>query len=87
MRRIMAQRMFQRTVSGGADAVVAGMWVPAGSVINGVNAYVNFEANAVKTLSQIGLGAVELWWLPVDDPDDGASMDTTWDQKVPKAPR
>ncbi len=84
MRRLLAQRMFQRTVAGGADAVVAGMWIPAGSVINGVNAYVNFEGNAVKTLSEIGLGAVEVWFLPVDDPDDGASMDTMWDQKVPK---
>lgn len=81
---LVGNRMFASQVIAGVDVVVAGIWVPAGSMIRSVTGYVVFEAAVERGLNEIGLGAVAAYVLPVQDPDTSGSMNTTWDRLVPK---
>ncbi len=84
MTRLLSRRIFQTSVAAGADDVIAGVWLPGGSVINSVRGNISLSASTERLLAQaVGYG-IEGWILPVADPDSVATMSAMWDALVPK---
>lgn len=82
---IRARRPFARSAIGaGSDAVIAGVWLPSGSILTRVRGEVSMVAPTEMLLSQVCVYGVEGWILPVDDPDTVTLMDALWDSHVPK---
>lgn len=83
MIRMYARRMSQRLISPGTDEVLFGMSLPSESRLNNVRAKVSVVGSDLDSLLACGY-AVEGWILPVLDPDSGQSLQTLWDNLVPK---
>ncbi len=82
---LRARRPFGVTViATGSDSVVAGVWLPSGSIVTRVRGVVKLNNSTALTLSQGGAVALEGWILPVEDPDSVATMNSLWDSHVPK---
>ncbi len=81
---LVGRRMFAQQVAAGADQIVAGMWLPARTVLKSVRGYCVFEAAVERGLNEIGMGALGGYILPVVDPDAASTMATIWDAQVPK---
>lgn len=82
--KLTRRTMFQQLVTQNTDRVVAGIWVPANSMVlsaAGFFDYVNLGPIPVAAVKIVG---ASMWWLPVDDPDSTGTMDTMWDTQVPK---
>jgi len=71
-------------IATGSDSVIAGVWVPSGSIISGVQGVVKLNTSTELTLIQAGAVALEGWILPMEDPDSGVTMNALWDSHVPK---
>lgn len=71
-------------IATGSDTVVAGVWVPSGSIISGVQGVVKLNTSTELTLAQAAAVALEGWILPMEDPDSGVTMNALWDSHVPK---
>lgn len=83
MTRMIARRIFAVSTSAGTDDVVAGMWLPSGTTINGIRGSVSMHTQEVS-VNQVAQGALEGWILPVSDPDANETMSAIWDRLVPK---
>lgn len=81
---MVANRIFGVQATAGTDDVVAGLWIPAGSMFKGVSGYVVFEAAVERGLNQVAMGAVAAYILPAQDPDATLTMDGIWNRLVPK---
>ncbi len=81
--RMLARRTFQRSITAGADDVLAGVWLPAKTRVNSVRGYASCRATK-QAIGVAAMGAIEGWVLPVDDPDATATMEVHWDTHVPK---
>ncbi len=81
--KMIARRTFQRTILSGSDDVLAGVWLPANTRVNGASGYVGART-AKAPIGTAAMAAVEGWVLPVDDPDATATMEVHWDTHVPK---
>lgn len=68
----------------GSDQVIAGVWLPEGSILGDIRGHVSLMAPTEITLSQVAVCAIEGWILPVDDPDTVSTMNALWDSHVPK---
>lgn len=68
----------------GTDAVLAGVWLPAGSILSAMRGSVNLNGSVELLLSEMTSYGVEAWILPVEDPDSVVSMNALWDSHVPK---
>lgn len=73
-----------KLVNAGADTVLFGVWLPAHTVLRQVRGEVTVESNTIATALDVFMGSVEAWVLPVNDPDEGNVMESSWDQLVPK---
>ncbi len=82
--RMIARRTFERNILSGSDDVLAGVWLPAKTVVNRVRGYAACHVVAPQAIGVASMGAIEGWVLPVDDPDTQGTMEVIWDQKVPK---
>ena len=84
MIRLLAKRTSKITVVPGSDKVLFGISLPAGSRLNGLTADIHvWEVDALAQRN-VFMYALEGWILPVHDPDSGSTMDTLFDQLVPK---
>lgn len=71
----------------GVDFVLMGISLPSDTVVNSINFHggVVPAASAVElTPNQVTRYALEMWVLPIDDPDASADFDDVWDTLVPK---
>lgn len=84
MTRMIAERTYATEVTAPGDGVLAGLWLPGKSRLRSCRGYVLLEATTVSTAQQFHMAAIEGWALPVQDPDSGATMQTLFDQLVPK---
>ncbi len=71
-------------IASGSDSVLAGVWVPSGSIIARVRGNVKVSGSTALTLSQAAAVGLEGWVLPVEDPDSVGTMNSLWDTHVPK---
>ncbi len=81
--KLTRRTMFQSVISSNTDQVVAGIWVPANSMILGANGYLDYNGGIVPANIVQMIGA-SMWWLPVEDQDSTGGMSTHWDAMVPK---
>lgn len=82
---LRARRPFANSaIAIGSDQVIAGVWLPAGSILGDIRGHVSLVSPTEITLSQVVVCSVEGWILPVDDPDSVATMNALWDSHVPK---
>lgn len=84
MTKLLAHRTFATQVTSGLDVVVAGIWVPANSIVRGFVGSITFEAAVERGLNEIAMGSVAAYLMPVIDPDTSGTMAAVWDQQVPK---
>ncbi len=82
--RMLARRTFQRTILSGADDVLAGFWLPAKTKVHRTQGYVSMHSSSAMAIGQALMAAVEIWVLPVEDPDSVGTMEVVWDLFVPK---
>lgn len=71
-------------VATGTDSVLAGVWVPSGSIISRVQGVVKINNSTALSLAQAAAVGLEGWILPVEDPDSIGTMNSFWDSHVPK---
>lgn len=64
--------------------MLAGVWLPSGSIVANVKGVVKLNASTELTLAQGAAVALEGWILPMEDPDSGVTMNALWDSQVPK---
>ncbi len=82
---LRARRPFGVTViATGSDTVIAGVWLPSGSILTRVQGIVKLNNSTALTLLQGAAVGLEGWVLPMDDPDNGVTMNALWDAEVPK---
>jgi len=84
MTRMIATRTYATEVTAPGDGVLGGLWLPGNSRLRSGRGYALIEATTVSTAQQFHMAALEAWALPVHDPDDVGTMQTVWDQLVPK---
>ena len=84
MLRMFARRRSHVLVPAAQDRVLFGLSLPPGSRINNIRASIHVMGDTVLAANRAMMYAVEGYILPVLDPDSGASLDTIWDQLVPK---
>ena len=84
MTRLVATRMFQARAIAGTDRVLAGMFVPAKSVIRAFNASIDLHGITPASQTAISTAAIAIWWMPIADPDSSGTMTAIWDVQVPK---
>lgn len=82
---LRARRPFaQSQIAAGEDTVIAGVWVPSGSIITRVRGEVSLTGPSELLLGQVVSYGLEGWVLPKEDPDSGETMNAVWDRFVPK---
>ncbi len=81
--RMIARRTFAVSVVAGADDVIAGAFLPSGSILNSVRGKVGM-VSSTQLVGSVTLNALEGWILPVLDPDAAATMNAIFDALVPK---
>ncbi len=82
--RMLARRIFERNIGAGADDVIAGIWLPAKTRVNGIRGFASCHVVSPQPIGTASMAAIEGWVLPVIDPDATASMEVHWDTHVPK---
>lgn len=82
--RMVARRTFVTTTAIGVDTVFTGMSLPKNTAVHRIKARVSVVDDAIIPVANARPYAVEGWVLPITDPDGGASLDTIFDQLVPK---
>lgn len=71
-------------IAAGSDTVLAGVWLPSGSILTRVRGEVALTGPSELTLGQIVVYGLEGWILPMEDPDSAITMNALWDSHVPK---
>lgn len=84
MLRMFGRRQSQVRTVVGADAVLFGISLPSDTVIHDISAKIHAVGNNYLVASRAHMSAVEMWILPVHDPDEVTSYDSLWDRLVPK---
>ncbi len=84
MTKLTRRTMFQSVMGNAEDRVVAGIWVPANSMVLSARGYVDYHALVPVVTSTIRMIGGSMWWLPVSDPDTTGGMEAMWDTQVPK---
>ncbi len=85
MTRIFSRRRGEIKLLLGTDRVLTGMSLPIGTIINNIRGEITLLGTpaALHRLDIVAY-AMELWLIPVGDPDAGTAMNTTVDGRVPK---
>jgi len=82
---LRARRVFaQSQIASGEDTVIAGVWMPSGSILTAVRGEVALTGPSELLLGQVVAYGLEGWILPVEDPDSVVTMNALWDSHVPK---
>jgi len=90
MLSMVARRYFGLRVDDGTDKVMFGLSLPSGSVVQDVRVKLDYICGSISAganqfpIVTAGMMAIEGYILPVFDPDTAVSLDTLWDQFVPK---
>jgi len=90
MLRMTARRLWALEIDDGTDEVMFGLSLPSGTIVDSIQAQVDYICGSQSggpnqfPLNQAHFIAVEGYVLPVQDPDAAASLNTLWDQLVPK---
>jgi hypothetical protein len=86
MFRMWARRYGQRSVGTSGDEVLFGMSLPSDTVIHDITAKVQITAldNVTLLAKNVCAYALEMWLLPVLDPDGAVTYQTAVDTLVPK---
>lgn len=86
MQRMFARRWSQTVVPAGADRALFGIALPSESRINDIKikVNVNLTSGSIFPVNQAVGYALEMWILPVQDPDGNLSYDSMMDRLVPK---
>lgn len=85
MLRMFARRMFQRTTVVGADDVLFGISLPSDTVIHDIRVKLVMNTTGVAIdYRKAHMYALEMWLLPVHDPDTANTYENLWDALVPK---
>lgn len=71
-------------IASGADSVIAGVWLPSGSILTLIKGIVKINGSTELLLNQAAAYGLEIWILPLEDPDSGVTMNALWDSHVPK---
>lgn len=82
--KLTRRTMFQSLISSNTDQVIAGIWVPANSMILSANGYLDYQNLGPIPITQVKMIGASMWWLPVEDQDSTGGMSTHWDAMVPK---
>lgn len=86
MQRMFGRRWSQTVVPAGADRVLAAISMPSESRLNDFKAtvHINLTTGSIFPVNQVVGYALEMWILPVHDPDGALTYDTIFDRLVPK---
>lgn len=84
MIRMFAKRLGSVLVTTGTDTVVCSLPLPSGSRINDISIDMRMHQTAAIGLNLCTMFAVEGWILPILDSDAATSVQTLWDNLVPK---
>lgn len=84
MQRMRARRTSQHVVAAGTDKVLVGISLPSDTVVHRVTGTTMIEPDGAQNLKRALFCMMEGYVLPVLDPDAGSTMDTIWDNLVPK---
>ena len=83
--RIYARRMFHVVSSSGGDTVLFGVSLPSDTILNSIQAKIQLVGQTQQLAQESCLVyALEGWVVPVNDPDTALTLETLWDQQVPK---
>lgn len=83
MLRMFARRNSQRTVAPGTDVAAFGLSLPSDSVVNDIRVKMMFSGTDMNFGTTVAY-AVEMWILPILDPDAANDYDDIMDALVPK---
>ncbi len=84
MIRMFPRRRQEIEIPVGLDRVIFGISLPSESILNAMWAEVHLVGQAVLPASQAIMYQIQGYILPILDPDEGNTMDSIWDQLVPK---
>lgn len=85
MFRMFARRLSQIATSAGADSVMWGISLPAGSVVHDIKSDVTvLDQTGQRAFNRYYMYGVSGWVLPIFDPDAAATYDALLDALVPK---
>ncbi len=82
--RTYPRRYSGRTISAGTDLAIWGFPIPPGGTLNRLHFdthVIGQEESEVIDAMMYGLG---VWLIPLADMDDTSSLDSVWNEKVPK---
>lgn len=78
------RRLGMANVASAVDQAVVGFYLPPGSVLRKFWAYTEVMPTTDVTVNVVFPYSVAAYLCPVIDPDDGSTIETIWDQTVPK---
>lgn len=82
--RIFGRRAMQSTIAAGTDQVIAEFPIPAGGRLNNINLEVHVLGPDERTADFMQIYGIAGFVVPILDPDAQVSLDTIWDQLIPK---
>ena len=83
MLRAFPQMTVQKQVPADADEIIGVVWLPAGSSLNNVHMSVDVIGTSIDVV-KAALYGIDMYVLPVLDPDTTITPDAIWDNQVPK---
>jgi len=85
MMRLKMKTLEQTFIYPGSDEVLAGYPIPADGVLERLDLEVAIIGDGVGcSILQAAPYGLSVWGVTVEDPDTGGSLDSLWDQMIPK---
>ncbi len=84
MFRMLARRRGQVLIEAGVDKVIWGLSLPSDSVVHDIRGDISIFSNSDVNRNLGTFYGMEMWVLPVFDPDSSATYQNTFDRLVPK---
>ncbi len=84
MFRMLARRRSQKLIPAGSDEVLFAMSLPSDTVVHDIKAEIHVVGNQEMGVAEGTMYGLEMWLLPVFDPDGGATYETIMNALVPK---
>lgn len=83
--RFLARRLGQELTAVDSDVVLAGCSLPSGSIVHDIRARIQMIGVNVQQVAPSAHGfALEMYVIPIQDPDSNLDFDTFWDRFVVK---
>jgi len=84
MLRLIGRRMSHVLVAAGSDRVLMGITLPSGTRVHDIRVKIQGTATTPALLDKCTMYALEMYILPLLDPDAALDHDVLWDALVPK---